>query len=89
MSNDSEPATVRVEPATSADLSAVRLAYADGLRMDTWTTNAALITYYPRLGFELAGKRLIVADQRPAEHYHGIELALLERPCTVNTEHLK
>lgn len=125
---DSESTAARVEPATSADLPAVRLAYADGrviqreqgsavwpyftgaailneiepgllcrvtagdvlaavfsvayedsaiwahkecvalgrdgLRMDTWAANAALVTYYQRLGFELVGTRCIVADRR-------------------------
>ena len=56
-----------------------------GLRMDTWASNAALITYYQRLGFSLVGRRRIAADPRLPAHYHGIELALLELPCGVQT----
>ncbi len=52
-----------------------------GLRMDTWATNAPLIGYYEQLGFRLVGRRLMPADPRLSPHYHGIELALLERPC--------
>ena len=52
-----------------------------GLRMDTWASNAALITYYGRQGFQLVGRRRIAADPRLPAHYHGIEVALLEEPC--------
>ncbi|MGH7627079.1 MAG: GNAT family N-acetyltransferase, partial [Gemmatimonadaceae bacterium] len=53
----------------------------EGLRMDTWASNETLIAYYGRLGFGLVGWRRIAPDPRLAAHYHGIELALLERPC--------
>ena len=53
-----------------------------GLRMDTWASNEALIGYYLRLGFRVVGRRRIAPDPRLPLHYHGIELALLERPCT-------
>jgi len=53
----------------------------EGLRMDTWASNETLISYYGRLGFRLVGRRRIAPDPRLAAHYHGIELALLERPC--------
>ncbi len=50
-----------------------------GLRMDTWASNAALIAEYGRLGFKHLGSRRMPADPRLSPHYHGIELALLER----------
>ena len=50
-----------------------------GLRMDTWSSNAALIAYYQQLGFSLVGRRRLGADPRLPAHYHGVELALLER----------
>lgn len=50
-----------------------------GLRMDTWASNVALVAYYRRLGFRLVDRRRIAADPRLPAHYHGIELALLER----------
>jgi ribosomal protein S18 acetylase RimI-like enzyme len=53
----------------------------EGVRMDTWARNAALIGYYERLGFRLVGRRRIASDPRLLPHYHGIELALLEQPC--------
>lgn len=53
-----------------------------GLRMDTWASNAALVGYYQRFGFQLVARRRIGSDPRLPTHYHGIELALLERPCT-------
>ncbi len=49
-----------------------------GLRMDTWASNSALITYYARHGFELVGRHRLAADPRLPEHYHGLEVALLE-----------
>jgi ribosomal protein S18 acetylase RimI-like enzyme len=52
-----------------------------GLRMDTWASNAALIAYYQRRGFNLVGRRCLAADLRLPAHYHGIEVALLEEPC--------
>lgn len=54
----------------------------EGLRMDTWASNAALIAYYERRGFHLVGRRRLPADARLPAHYHGIEVALLEAPCT-------
>ena len=50
----------------------------DGLRMDTWASNHALIAYYAARGFQLVGTRTLPSDPRLAPHYHGIELALLE-----------
>lgn len=52
-----------------------------GLRMDTWSDNAALIAYYQRLGFDVVGHRRIEVDQRLPVHYHGSEFALLEKAC--------
>lgn len=52
-----------------------------GLRMDTWANNEALIAYYERLGFRLVDRQRIATDPRLPAHYHGIELALLERGC--------
>ncbi len=50
----------------------------DGLRMDTWASNLALIAYYQRLGFVHIENRRMPVDPRLSPHYHGIELALLE-----------
>jgi GNAT superfamily N-acetyltransferase len=50
----------------------------EGLRIDTWATNAPLIAYYVRNGFRVVETRMIGADPRLLSHYHGIELALLE-----------
>jgi ribosomal protein S18 acetylase RimI-like enzyme len=58
----------------------------DGVRMDTWASNTALITYYQRLGFRLLGRRRMAPDPRLPGHYHGIELALLEQPCGARIE---
>ena len=52
-----------------------------GLRMDTWSSNSALIAYYQRRGFHLVARRRLAADPRLPAHYHGIEVALLEEPC--------
>ena len=57
-----------------------------GLRMDTWASNEALLKYYGHLGFQLVGRRRIAPDTRLAAHYHGIELALLEKPCRAEVE---
>lgn len=53
----------------------------DGLRMDTWASNSALIEYYQRLGFSLVQQRRIPTDPRLPPHYHGVDLALLEERC--------
>ncbi|HSA54605.1 MAG TPA: GNAT family N-acetyltransferase [Gemmatimonadaceae bacterium] len=58
-----------------------RLRRCAGLRMDTWASNAALIAYYHRLGFNLVGRRRLGSDPRLPAHYHGTELALLEQPA--------
>lgn len=50
----------------------------EGLRIDTWATNAPLIAYYERNGFRVVETRMIGTDPRLLSHYHGIELALLE-----------
>jgi ribosomal protein S18 acetylase RimI-like enzyme len=52
----------------------------EGLRMDTWASNEALIAFYGTLGFTFVGRRRIEGDSPLPAHYHGIELALLERP---------
>ena len=52
-----------------------------GLRVDTWSDNAALIAFYRRRGFDLVGHRRIDDDPRLPAHYHGLEFALLERAC--------
>lgn len=57
----------------------------EGLRMDTWASNDALIAYYSARGFRLVGTRRLDADRRLATHYHGIELALLEAPVSHTT----
>ncbi|MEP6781722.1 MAG: GNAT family N-acetyltransferase [Gemmatimonadaceae bacterium] len=50
----------------------------EGLRVDTWASNAALVAYYERFGFQLLGTRVMSSDPRLSVHYHGIELALME-----------
>jgi ribosomal protein S18 acetylase RimI-like enzyme len=60
-----------------------------GVRMDTWASNTALITYYQRLGFRVVGRRRIAPDARLPGHYHGIELALLEQPCGARIENVR
>jgi hypothetical protein len=58
----------------------------DGLRMDTWAENPAIIAYYQTMGFELIGTRRMTNDPRLSPHYHGLELALLERPLVSATQ---
>jgi ribosomal protein S18 acetylase RimI-like enzyme len=58
----------------------------DGLRMDTWAENPAIIAYYQTMGFELIGTRRMTNDPRLSPHYHGLELALLERPLASATQ---
>ena len=79
---------MQVQPTTPADLHAIRAAYDAGRKtqreqhsMDTWASNDTLIEYYGRLGFQVVGRRRIAPDPRLAAHYHGIVLALLEKPC--------
>jgi ribosomal protein S18 acetylase RimI-like enzyme len=55
----------------------------EGLRLDTWANNDALIAYYETLGFTLLDKRRMGNDPRLSPHYHGLVLALLERPVTL------
>lgn len=50
----------------------------EGLRIDTWASNGALIAYYESKGFTLVGHRRTPADPRLPAHYHGTELALLQ-----------
>lgn len=52
-----------------------------GLRMDTWSDNAALIAFYQRRGFDLVAHCHIGDDPRLPPHYHRREFALLERAC--------
>lgn len=54
----------------------------DGLRMDTWADNPAIIAYYRTMGFEQIGTRRMTNDPRLSPHYHGLELALMERPLS-------
>jgi GNAT superfamily N-acetyltransferase len=58
-----------------------RLLRRDGLRMDTWASNTALIGFYLRRGFHLVEERRLGADPRLPPHYHGNVFALLECPC--------
>jgi ribosomal protein S18 acetylase RimI-like enzyme len=51
----------------------------EGLRMDTWADNQALVGYYERHGFALVGRRRLFDSRLPA-HYYGVELAMLEKP---------
>ena len=51
----------------------------EGLRLDTWADNARMIAHYEALGFVRVGRCRLGADPRLSEHYHGTELALLER----------
>jgi len=51
----------------------------EGLRLDTWANNTALIAFYERRGFTLVAERTLDADPRLAAHYHGNTFALLER----------
>jgi len=55
----------------------------EGLRMDATNDNAPLLAYYARFGFETVATRRMPTDPRLSPHYHGIELALLERPFVV------
>lgn len=50
----------------------------EGLRIDTWASNSALVALYERAGFTLVGHTRTPADDRLPAHYHGTELALLE-----------
>ena len=51
----------------------------EGLRMDTWASNHALIAIYARYGFRLVGHQHIGVDLRLAAHYHNNDFALLEK----------
>jgi ribosomal protein S18 acetylase RimI-like enzyme len=51
----------------------------EGLRMDTWASNDALIAFYGNRGFTLVGRTRIPNDSL-LPHYRGLELALMERP---------
>jgi ribosomal protein S18 acetylase RimI-like enzyme len=53
----------------------------EGLRMDTWASNDALIAYYAKRGFTLLGRTRIPNDSS-LPHYRGLELALMERPLS-------
>jgi GNAT superfamily N-acetyltransferase len=54
----------------------------EGLRLDTWGGNDALIAYYESRGFTLIRKLTMGSDPRLPPHYDGLHLALLERPLT-------
>ena len=49
----------------------------DGLRIDTWADNSALLGLYTRHGFHAVGRRTLYDERLPA-HYYGTELVLLE-----------
>lgn len=51
----------------------------EGLRLDTWADNRTMVAHYERLGFVVVGHHRLPADPRLSVHYHGLELALLER----------
>lgn len=55
----------------------------EGLRLDTWGRNDALIAYYQSRGFNLITKLTMGSDPRLPPHYDGLHLALLERPLTL------
>jgi hypothetical protein len=55
----------------------------EGIRIDTWGSNDQLIAYYARFGFALVARVRLGNDPRLPVHYHGSELALLERPPEV------
>lgn len=65
-----------------ADAECLRLGR-EGLRMDTWARNAALIAFYGERGFRLVEERRLGDDPRLAAHYHGNSFALLERACAI------
>ena len=50
----------------------------DGLRMDTWASNEALVAFYVRQGFHVVKRHRIGVDPRLPASYHGEEFALLE-----------
>jgi ribosomal protein S18 acetylase RimI-like enzyme len=52
----------------------------EGLRLDTWGGNVALIAYYESRGFALIDRITMGSDPRLPPHYEGLDLALLERP---------
>jgi len=54
----------------------------EGLRLDTWGHNDALIAFYESRGFTLVDRRTMGSDPRLAPHYDGLHLALMERPLT-------
>ncbi|HEX7938521.1 MAG TPA: GNAT family N-acetyltransferase [Gemmatimonadaceae bacterium] len=51
----------------------------EGLRMDTWASNHALIAIYARYGFSFVGHQHIGVDPGLAAHYHNNDFALLEK----------
>lgn len=57
-----------------------------GLRVDTWASNTALISFYQRRGFRLVGERRLGVDPRLPPHYHGNAFALLERSGEPSTQ---
>lgn len=52
----------------------------EGVRLDTWAGNEALLAHYERWGFARVGRRSIPADEVLPAHYWGIEVVLMERP---------
>ena len=54
----------------------------EGLRLDTWADNAVMLAHYERLGFVVVGRHRLKAAPRLLVHYHGLDLALLERGCS-------
>ena len=53
----------------------------EGLRMDTWASNEALIAFYGKRGFTVLGRTRIPNDST-LPHYRDLELALMERPLS-------
>jgi ribosomal protein S18 acetylase RimI-like enzyme len=53
----------------------------EGLRMDTWARNTALIDFYVRRGFRIIEERRLGVDPRLPPHYHNNSFTLLERSC--------
>lgn len=52
----------------------------EGIRMDTAARSSRLVAYYEQAGFVVVGRQVIGPDPALPAHYHGTEVALLERP---------
>jgi len=73
---------LQVEPATTADLTAIRAAYAQAraIQREQGSTVWPEFSDAAILG-EVVGHRRIDDDPRLPAHYHGLEFALLEHAC--------